>query len=332
MLLTSPAFFSQGLFDDLPVGVVVLDRFDRIHYWNQTMAELTGITPHQAEGELIFRWFPELESVALNARIPFYRPDHPIVLRVHRRVVPQGQILTFQTDEPPSLDPKQADFVSLVSHELRTPLTSIKGFVDTLLRSRQQLSEEQQVHFLSIIKNQADRLTRLVEDLLVMSKMQSGSLRDVSEGIPIAQILERTLENLAQKVLGHTIVWQLAPNLPKVWADRDRLEQIFTNLLDNACKYSTVGSTVTISGQVVEGNFLTVAIADQGIGINPSAVSQIFERFCRIDREPTIDIATIGLGLYITKSLVESLGGQIEVESEAGVGSTFTVWLPINRP
>ncbi|WP_287129793.1 cell wall metabolism sensor histidine kinase WalK [Candidatus Cyanaurora vandensis] len=294
------------------------------------MAEITGISPHQAGGELIFHWFPELETLALNARVSFYRREQRTELNFQQRGIELGR-WTYQ-EAPQDLNALHADFVATVSHELRIPLTSIKGFVDTLLRSRQQLSEEQQVHFLTIIKDQADRLTRMVEDLLVMSKIESGHLPNLAEGVCIREVLERTLAALAQKAASHKLVCDLAADLPKVWADRDRLEQIFVNLLDNALKYSQPGTTVTIRGWVVEGDFITLSVQDQGIGIDSTALEQIFERFCHIDQEDIAKTAPIGLGLYITKSLVESLGGRIEVVSTVGQGTTFTVWLPTTPP
>ena len=236
MLLLGQVFFGKDVLDALPCGVAVTNSLGYIILWNQHMAELTGISPHQAEGELIFRWFPELETMAVNARVPFYRSGRRVHFRVQSQAVAQGRSWAFQAEDTQVPEALQADLVSMVSHEVRVPLTSIKGFVDTLLRSRDQLNEEQQVRFLTIIKNQADRLSRLVEDLLSMARLQSGRMRNLPEGVQVRPVLERVLENLAQVSNSHSLLWEITPDLPSVWADEDRLEQIFTNLLDNAFK------------------------------------------------------------------------------------------------
>ncbi|WP_245395666.1 PAS domain-containing protein [Anthocerotibacter panamensis] len=319
----------REILDSLPCGVVVTDASNCVILWNQTMAEITGINPHQAEGELIFRWFPELETLAVNARVPFHRNGQ--MLQVQKRFLTEGHSWTFQPGSVEPLDSAQIDFVSTVSHELRIPLTSIKGFVDTLLRSRAQLNEEQQVKFLNIIKQQADRLTRLAEDLLTMSRIQSGRVRSLPEGLQVREAVERILENLTQKALDHMLVWDIPDDLPPVWADRDRLEQIFTNLLDNAFKYSAPGAPVRIMACVdaTDPLFLAISIVDRGIGIDRGALEHIFDRFYRAENAASQGNGSTGLGLYITRSLVESLGGRVAVESVVNQGSTFTVWLPI---
>ncbi len=327
MLLLNEVPFEREVINCLPLGVVVTDTSARVILWNSVMTEITGISPHQAEGELIFRWFPEIETQAVNARVPFQRGENLLHLQAQSRTTQRGRVWTFEPEAPTRTN-EPIDFVSMVSHELRTPLTSIKGFIDTLLRSRDHLNEEQQVRFLNIVKNQADRLTRLVEDLLLLSRIQSGQLRPTGLGIALQEVLPRLLENLAQTTEDHKLIIELPDDALLVQADSDRLEQILTNLIDNACKYSPPGTTVTLRAVTdpSQPNNLRLTIQDQGIGIDAIALEHIFDRFYRLDRT---EAGGTGLGLYITRSLVESLGGQITAESVLQKGTIFTVVLPL---
>jgi two-component system phosphate regulon sensor histidine kinase PhoR len=321
--------FEQNILDALPWGLVYTDQGGTVVFWNKTMGDLTGISDTQAKGKLIYHWIPELQDVASNASVPFSREGFWQSFMVNYQDHAEGTLWTFTPED--QLDRVQSDFVSTVSHELRTPLTSIKGFVDTLLRSRGQLPEQQQIRFLRIIKNQADRLTRLVEDILIVSKIQSGQLRNAPQRLDLSDVIDRVLENLSQKMAHHQLALSLNEDLPAVWADQDRLEQILTNLVDNALKYSPKDTVVALKAWTdpkIPGK-LSISVVDQGIGIPEAFLEQIFNRFNRLDTPLTREREGTGLGLYITKSLVESLGGQIEVESKEGLGSTFTVCLPI---
>jgi len=235
-----------------------------------------------------------------------------------------------------SLQQAQTDFVSTVSHELRTPLTSIKGFADTILRAGERLDISQQRRYVGIIKDQADRLTRLVEDLLAVSRLESKRLQFTNRAIDLQDAVERVHLNLAEKAGKHKIVIDIPAGLPPVWADADRLEQILTNLIDNAIKYSPAGKTVTFIAKtiVVEsaegGNpteMVEFLVADQGVGIPEEHLPKIFHKFSRLDNPLVRQTEGTGLGLYITRSLVLALDGDIQVTSGAG-GTTFTVRLP----
>ncbi|AGY60695.1 sensor histidine kinase [Gloeobacter kilaueensis] len=319
----------------LPFGLVVTDRRGKILLWNEAMASLTGVRAPEAEGSWIYDWSPELPHNGHGSVCWQTTAQQHLHLNVLTAESAQGhKIWTFLQEAHQELDQAQADFVSTVSHELRTPLTSIKGFIDTLLRSGSQLSEAQHRRFLRIIKNQADRLTRLVEDILTVSKIQSGRLKNLPQRLELAEIVDRVVENLSQKFTGNPMLTELPADLPRIWADQDRLEQILTNLIDNALKYSEAGSPVQISAHVdpEDPNVLWIAVRDRGIGIPEGHLDQIFNRFSRIDSPLTREREGTGLGLYITKSLVESLGGSISVESQYGVGSVFTISLPAAHP
>ncbi len=318
----------------LPFGIVLTDAEGTVLLWNEAMGKMTGVAAVEAEGRSVHRWSPDLTSVEERGNIFFQTPDQGLSLNVQACKTSQGLVWTFTPEDRQELDQAQADFVSTVSHELRTPLTSIKGFVDTLLRSGSQLNEDQHRKFLRIVKNQADRLTRLVEDILTVSKIQSGRLKNTPQRLDLAEIIDRVLENLSQKFSSRRMEMQLPVGLPAVWADQDRLEQILTNLIDNALKYSAVETTVTVDAKLdtEDANVLWIAVRDRGIGIPEEQLDQIFNRFSRIDSPLTREREGTGLGLYITKSLVESLGGTILVESCHGEGSVFTVCLPAAPP
>ncbi|HEY9712831.1 MAG TPA: histidine kinase dimerization/phospho-acceptor domain-containing protein, partial [Chroococcales cyanobacterium] len=150
----------------------------------------------------------------------------------------QGTITIVYIVQANSVQQAQTEFVSTVSHELRTPLTSIKGFADTILRAGDRLDQSQQRRYVGIIKDQADRLTRLVEDLLAVSRLESKRMQLTIRAIDLGEAIERVVRNLSDKAREHRITMTGPPGLPPVWADADRLEQILTNLIDNAIKYS----------------------------------------------------------------------------------------------
>lgn len=228
-----------------------------------------------------------------------------------------------------SVQQAQTEFVSTVSHELRTPLTSIKGFADTILRAGDRLDAAQQRRYIGIIKEQADRLTRLVEDLLAVSRLESRMMQLTIRAIPLEEAVMRVVQNLSDKAAKHNVAIKIPPGLPPVWADADRLEQILTNLIDNAIKYSPASTTVTITARSIEPEPEQVefSVHDQGVGISGDYLSQIFSKFSRQDNPLTRQTEGTGLGLYITKSLILALDGSISVSSTPG-NTVFTVRLP----
>lgn len=228
-----------------------------------------------------------------------------------------------------SVQQAQSEFVSTVSHELRTPLTSIKGFADTILRAGNRLDATAQRRYIGIIKDQADRLTRLVEDLLAVSRLESRKMQLTIRAINLEEAIQRVCQNLSEKSVRHQLVMKIPAGLPAVWADADRLEQILTNLIDNAIKYSPAGTTVSIAARAIhqEPELVEFSVSDQGGGISPEYLLQIFNKFSRQDNPLTRQTEGTGLGLYITKSLVVALDGEISVTSEPGA-TTFTVKIP----
>lgn len=223
------------------------------------------------------------------------------------------------------LEQAHLDFISTVSHELRTPLTSIRGFADTLLSSYDRLTPEQREKFLGIIKDQSNRLIKLVENLLTVSKMQSNKELLVYKTIDVQPFVESCIQMVKLQYKTHKYKCNYEKNLPKILIDTDKFQQILLNLLDNASKYSNDGSVVNIKVvQNYNDNSISISIKDEGIGISKEDINKIFNKFSRIDSPLTRKIQGNGLGLYITKTLVEKMNGEISVQSSEK-GSEFTV-------
>lgn len=244
--------------------------------------------------------------------------------------------------EDMALTQAHSDFVSTVSHEFRTPLTSIKGFADTLLRYGSQLGPDQQKRFITIIKDQADRLTRLVENLLTVSKLGASRMEMSYRAVPVKKVVERVIQNIIAKGgmdkasaglpdAGRKFTVDVPENLPEIWVDGDKFEQIMLNLIDNAVKYSFPGSEVTIQGRLVpeDPDRIILQVIDQGVGIPEEHLPRIFTKFSRIDNPLTREVEGTGLGLYITQSLTKTMDGNIALESLPDKGTTFTLDFPV---
>jgi signal transduction histidine kinase len=222
----------------------------------------------------------------------------------------------------------KSEFVSTISHELRTPLAAIYGAALTLRREEPAL-EAQREGLLDVIAGEAERLARIVNDILWASRLESGTLHVAVESCdPVA--LVRTVVDAAQTHLPPNVKLSLdlSPDVPPIAADPDKVRQVLTNLVDNAIKYSPDGGAVAVEVWPHE-SMVGFQIRDEGLGIPAAELERIFEKFFRLDPELTRGVGGTGLGLYITRELVRRMGGRVDVESREGKGSTFTVELPI---
>ncbi len=230
------------------------------------------------------------------------------------------------------LEQAHLDFISTVSHELRTPLTSIRGFADTLLSSYDRLTPEQRDKFLHIIKDQSNRLINLVENLLTVSKMQSEKELMIYKTVDVIPFIESAVQMIKNQYKTHKYICNHEKNLPKILIDTDKFQQIMLNLIDNASKYSNEGSEIEINiNQNYIDNTLIISVKDHGIGIDGEDLDKIFNKFSRVDSPLTRKIQGNGLGLYITKTLVEKMQGRITVESSPK-GSEFKIIFKIASP
>ncbi len=223
-------------------------------------------------------------------------------------------------------------FVSTVSHELRTPLTSIKGFVSTLLQDTEgYFDTETRQEFYGIIDNECDRLKRLIDDLLNVSRIESGRALQMQWGTfePLA-IIEKVMQAQRSYTDKHRLILDFNGEVPQIVGDADKFDQILTNLISNAIKYSPLGGEVRVEVDASDHD-LTLSVSDQGIGLPADKLSRIFEKFERIDNRDTRQAGGTGIGLFLVKHLVERHEGTISVSSTVGKGTTFTVHLPL-RP
>ena len=226
----------------------------------------------------------------------------------------------------------KSEFVSTVSHELRTPMTSIKGYVDLLLMGAAGDVREPQLHYLEVIKRNAGRLKVLVDDLLDISRIETGRSKLNEQPINIAELVNSTMTELVRGRLEQVnkeiqVTTDLPPELPLASGDPEKVTRIVSNLVDNAINYTPEGGEVKILARA-DSSFLRVSVRDTGIGISKAEQEKIFDRFYRSENELVQAVPGTGLGLAIVRSLVEMHGGQIEVESDVGMGSTFTFSLP----
>lgn len=229
-----------------------------------------------------------------------------------------------------AIDKMKSSFVAMASHELRTPLTAIKGFVSTLLMDETFSNEERQ-EFYMIIDQECDRLTRLINDLLNTSRIEAGeSLKPNYTKVETKTLLEKVIMIQKQSTSRHSLKLDVRGDIPDIVGDEDKLDQVLTNLLNNAIKYSPNGGEITLHAMTDNGDLL-VGVEDQGMGIPKDHLHKVFDKFHRVNNEDNRKIYGTGLGLYLVKHLVETVHmGKIWVESEVGKGSTFLFRIPLD--
>ncbi len=246
------------------------------------------------------------------------------------RIVPldeehETSLILFFKDitEEKMVEAIKRDFVANVSHELRTPLASIKGYSETLLDGAIN-NRESAREFLSIIDKNATRMSRLIEDLLVLSRVEGQQMQMVSEVIDLCELVRSMVDGLKKQARdkGIGIVLDIEDGVPGVVADKGRVEQVMINLLDNAIKYTPEGGRLDVSVCVKAGEAI-VDVRDTGIGIPASDMPRIFERFYRVDKARSRELGGTGLGLAIVKHIIQSLGGRVWVESKPCECSVF---------
>lgn len=246
-----------------------------------------------------------------------------------RNNILEGAVLVFHDiTELRRLERVRQDFVANVSHELRTPISSIKGYAETLLEGAID-DKDNLKEFISIIYQDSNRLANLIDDLLDLSKIESGKMKMVFVPLDIKPILNRCIAVLEKSIKAKalSITVDIPDDLPKVSADDKRLSQVFLNLLDNAVKYTPEGGSIKIRAFANE-KMVQVEVSDTGIGIPEKDLPRIFERFYRVDKARSRELGGTGLGLSIAKHIVLTHGGQVWVKSELGQGSTFIFTIP----
>lgn len=316
IILMNPSLRKLFFLDFDPVGkkplevirnTAVQDMVDRI----------VGGKQRLATEEIVIN-LPEEKILKVNG-VPIIRNDRL-----------EGAILVFHDiTEIRHLEKIRQDFVANVSHELRTPISSIKGYAETLLEGALD-DKDHAKEFIGIILQDSNRLASLINDLLDLSRIESGKMKMIFLSLDSALLLKRAvavMDNQA-KVKSISLKLDLPPALPKIKGDEARFLQVMINLLDNAIKYTPQGGKVIVSAKAVS-DVLEIDISDTGIGIASEDLPRIFERFYRVDKARSRELGGTGLGLSIVKHIVQAHGGQVRVVSELGKGSTFSFTIPL---
>ncbi len=224
-------------------------------------------------------------------------------------------------------DEMKSEFVSNVSHELRTPLSIIKSYIEAILDQVDPEDYNTQRDFLNVVNKETDRLSGLVNDLLDISRIESGKYKISLTPVSLPEIIQSVIDNLKSETDSHNIITRIPSDLKPISADRDKMTQVFINLINNAIKFSPEGGEIEIQVIIME-KMLLCLIKDQGIGIAEECIPRIFDKFYRVDTSDTYEIPGTGLGLPIVKHIIKSHGGEITVKSELNRGSEFILSLP----
>jgi two-component system phosphate regulon sensor histidine kinase PhoR len=343
--------YLQTLLGGIMEGVLVVDARGRILMVNKALRQLLSLPPHvedrtpleiirNAELERALRQvLQDGENATLELTLP--SPEGK-TFEVNVVGIPPSSEGMVKEDEGrrgviavfhditrlKELEKIRRDFVANVSHELRTPLTTIKGYAETLLEGA--LKEEVASQFVQVIKRHSDRLEKIVEDLLILSKIESKEFQLRIESLSVSDLVGDVLDFLKEPLNKKRIsvsIGDLPPTL-RVYGDRQYLEQVLINILDNAIKYGHERGKLIISATETDQKEVEISVKDDGIGIPKEDLSRVFERFYRVDKGRSHELGGTGLGLSIVKHIVHAHGGKVWVESQLGEGSTFYFTLP----
>jgi PAS domain S-box-containing protein len=322
-------------------GVVLLDHDGTVRHWNPAAEAITGVSGPEALGRNVDEVLSEWE--ALTSHLTLVRPGEaarpvtvPLVLGERELWVSvsgvefdEGTVYALQdvTDEQ-ALEKTRSDFVATASHELRTPLAAVYGAVRTLRREDLELSGEDHAAFLEMIEVEAVRLAHIVDQILLAGQLDAESVElDIAECDP-AEVAAGVIESASLHVPDSISLRLTADSAPPILCDENKLRQVLANLVDNAIKYSPEGGEVEVRVAAANGDCV-IEVVDQGLGIPSAERERIFEKFYRLDPQQTQGVGGSGLGLYISRELVERMNGRLSVESQPGEGSRFTLTLPV---
>lgn len=335
----------QAVLDALPEAVLLLDAEQRLMTVNTAARTMLGVTGPTTGRKLIevLRWQELLDviqqlrqdqsdiSVEMRAPTLTDRLFKVLVKQVNPATetasTPMTLVLVYDITHARELDRLRHEFVAGVSHELRTPLSHIKGYIETL-RSTDGVQPENMAKFLEGMARNADRLEKLINDLLDLAALESGQITLRIGPVKLHETLEKVVAEFRPHAAKRRI--SISTDIPPVTiqADEFRLEQVLANLLDNAIRYGREGGQVNIRAEIMN-NQVRVCVRDDGPGIPPEALNRVFERFYRVDPSRRRDTGGAGLGLAIVKHIVQNHGGRVWAESELGHGAAFYFTLPL---
>jgi len=325
-------------------GVFLLDRFGVVRVWNPAAESITGVRAGDVLGfraaDAIPGWNRIVKSVPVaefthsrgihGETLPLDVAGRELWILVSGVSFPEGTVYAFRdVTQERALRDLQAEFVATVSHELRTPLAAVYGAAMTLRQHSESLTEDRRERLFDIVYDEADRLNRIVDDILWASRLDSGRIDFAVESFAPDALADAVLAAARTHAPSH-VFFELTrpPNVPPVEADAEKVRQILSNLVDNAVKYSPEGGRVEVSIEP-QRDSIRFAVSDEGIGIPGHEQPLVFEKFYRLDPNQTRGVGGTGLGLYICRELTRRMNGRIWVTSTHGEGSTFFVELPL---
>ncbi len=322
----------------MPDGVVMLDANDQIEWFNPIAAQQFGLNPKTDIGNPITYL---LRQSQFNEYISAHNYSEPLVMKSSRspdttlaiQLVPFGEELKLLISRDitrfEQVETMRRDFIANVSHELRTPLTVVGGFLESL-QDYTDLSEEDRAHFFDLMRDQTLRMQRLVEDLLTLSRLESAANPLQEETVPMSQLLQQLLAEAQGLSQGrHRIALEVLSESALLGSESE-LHSALGNLISNAVRYTPQGGEIMVRWEVLhgEGRF---SVKDSGIGIEARHIPRLTERFYRIDRSRSRETGGTGLGLSIVKHVLTRHQARLEITSEVGHGSTFSVVFPASR-
>lgn len=331
----------KALFDSMLEGVLVLDADHHVRLANESLLRLFGVGDITGRSLIEALRLQELVELARRVAAAGSVEDLELELPTLEGRFFQINGASFDTRQGRNvilvfhditrlrqLENTRREFVANVSHELRTPLSLIKGYVETLIDGARD-DPSVALKFLRTIEKHADRLTYLIEDLLTLSRLESGRLALNLQNVPLRAAVQRTIDDMQLHNRGKTMTFvNDVPADLAVRADGDRVQQVLFNLIDNAIKYGRPAVSVTVGARAAGEGRVAVSVRDNGPGIAPEHLPRIFERFYRVDKARSRDQGGTGLGLAIIKHIVQSHGGEVTAASEPGNGATFEFTLP----
>ncbi len=272
----------------------------------------------------------------LQSEITRYGRVLTVTLAPYGTIDGDGGVMAVIHDitEQRKLDDARREFVANVSHELRTPLTNIRSYTETLIDAAGDLPQETEIKFLGIVTSEAERMARIVTDLLTLSKLDYNQMdlrfTRFSTHAMLEAVYNAMVLNASEQ--GHSFQMEIPDTLPDMNGDRERLEQVIVNIVSNSIKYTPQGGHITLSARMQDERLLQIVVRDDGMGIPKNDVPRLFERFYRVDKARSREKGGTGLGLAIAKEMVEAHRGSIRLESELDKGTTVTILLPIDLP
>jgi PAS domain S-box-containing protein len=330
---------SVAILANIADGIVAVDREGLVVVWNAAAEQITGVPAAEAVGRppaQVLQRDLESDTGGTNRLVSILRGSEEVWLSLSEAVMRDpagaiaGRIFAFRDiSAERAVEQMKSDFVSTVSHELRTPLTSIYGFAETLLRTDIEFGPEERRTFLGFIASESERLTRIVDALLNVARLDTGDLQVSLEPTDIGAVVADALSTVeAAEVDGHRFVVDVEDGALHAQADPDKLRQVLDQLVANAIQFSPDGGVVRVEARRRRDG-VQISVADEGVGIPPSQRERIFSKFYRGGEGGPA--SGTGLGLFIAQGLVSAMGGRIWVDSEEGRGSRFTFELPAAR-